>query len=285
MSIRTRIAVLSRPPRPRVGLALGSGGARGLAHIGVIKVLEREGITIDLIAGSSIGALIGAFYGVTGDIAAVEHVACATDRKRLFSFLDPSFVQGILRGDGVRKFLDLHLGRTRCEDLRLPLAVVTTDYKDGKTVVIREGLLASAVRASIAIPVILRPIERDGRLLADGGLSVPVPVTVARSMGADIVIAVNLDADYSRRVATKDLSLFKIADLSVEILQYHLAAHDVATADVVIAPDNGAVGWNEFLDAPRVIAGGEAAAAAALPAIRRALAAWTWRAWWRSLWR
>lgn len=177
----------------KIGLALGSGGARGAAHTGVLKVLEREGIPISVVAGSSIGALVGAAHAAGIPIHQVEQEWLTTDVQRLFRSFLPTFPHaGFSSGNELRKLLVDLLGSGTIEDLPIPYAAVACDIDTGETVVLREGRLADAVRASTAIPGLFHPVRWKDRLLVDGGLVDPVPVTVCRELGADVVIAVDV---------------------------------------------------------------------------------------------
>ncbi|MGW8185564.1 MAG: patatin-like phospholipase family protein [Candidatus Moraniibacteriota bacterium] len=247
--------------RPKIGLALGSGGPRGLAHIGVIKVLEENNIPIDFIAGSSIGAMVGGFYVATKDIKQVENIALGTNWKMILALMDPSFRQGLFGGKKVNNFIEDNIDKMDFKDLRIPLSVVATNFKNGDAVIINKGDVASAIRASISLPLVFKPVECDGKLLADGGLSLPVPVEVVRKMGADLVIAVNLDADYfGNGNNEKDkLGFYKMAENSINILRHHLAHWNVKNADVVINPRVGNAHWGKFLDGKDIISAGEKA--------------------------
>jgi len=183
----------------KIGLALGSGGARGLAHIGVIKVLEEKGIKIDYIAGTSIGALIGALYCQTKNIQSVEDFALSMDWKMLAEVLfDFSFKGGMISGEKVEKMLRHQLDNISFADLKIPLNIVCADLRTGEKLVCDSGDVSQAVRASISVPIIFKPFQKDDALLIDGGLVEPVPVQTVRKMGADYVIAVNLDAYHLR---------------------------------------------------------------------------------------
>jgi len=263
--------IIARSRRPKIGLALGSGGPRGLAHIGVIKALEENNIPIDFIAGSSIGAMVGGFYAATRDIQYVERVALGTDRRTMFSLLDPSFRQGLLAGDKVKKFIENHLDGITFDDLAVPLSVVATNIKNGDIVVINKGKVASAIRASISLPLVFKPVEIKRQLLADGGLSAPVPVEVVRTMGADFVIAVNLDADYFADKNNKNdtFGFYKIADNSINLLRHHLARWNVKGADVVISPRVGNANWSNFWDGKDIILAGKRTTKKALPQLKK----------------
>ena len=178
-----------------IGLALGSGAARGLAHIGVLKALKDKGIPINLISGSSMGALVGACFAREGDISELEELALRTDWMQLIKLADPNLafmLKGFIHGHKVKELLKTIIGDVRFEDLRIPLAVVATDINTGDEVVIKEGSVIEAVRASISVPAIFAPVRLLGRFLIDGGIVNPVPVGVVREMGASFVIACNV---------------------------------------------------------------------------------------------
>ena len=181
--------------KKKVGLVLGSGAARGLAHIGVIKALEEDNVSIDMIAGTSIGALVGACYAKKGEIADFEEVVLNMDWKRLLQLADPNLafmLKGFVQGEKVKELLKTILGDIEFKDLKIPLAVVATDVNTGEEVIIKEGSVVEAVRASISIPVIFTPVKFKDRFLIDGGLVNPVPVGVAKRMGATSIIVCNI---------------------------------------------------------------------------------------------
>jgi NTE family protein len=199
-SVRTRAAatqlsapVRSRRPGPTIGLALGSGSARGLAHIGVIRAIEESGIKVDVVAGASIGALIGAVYA-SGQLDTLEEAFRSFDWKKVGSFFDPVFPRsGLIDGRKIAEFVRAHVPAQAIEQLALPFCAVAVDLLSGDEVRICRGDLIEAVRASISIPGIFTPVRRDHRILVDGGLVDPVPVSAARALGADLVIAVDLN--------------------------------------------------------------------------------------------
>ena len=254
--------------QPKIGLALGSGAARGLAHIGVLKVLERNNIPIDYISGSSIGAVVGALYSATRNIAEIEKIITSADWRLYLSLVDPAMPGGFIRGNKIRKFLAKFLGVASFKDLKIPLVISTTDFQTGQAVFIEKGNLIDAIMASGAIPLVFQPAKIGGRLLADGGLSSPVPVAPLRQMGADKVIAVNLDADYFSSQKEK-FSVGGTALQTIRLLRYHLAARDSAEADVVIAPKVGGLMGYSFLAGKRAVKDGEKAAQKVLPKIKK----------------
>ena len=172
---------------------MGSGSARGWSHIGVIRALEEARIPIDCIAGTSIGSLVGAFY-ITGELDFLEHFARETDWKTIFSHLDFLFpYNGLLSGKKVYKLIDDQIKIKNIEEARIPFCAIACDLETGEEIRITKGNIVDAVRGSISIPGIFIPFKKDKRSLVDGGLVNPVPINVAREMGADIVIAVDLN--------------------------------------------------------------------------------------------
>ncbi len=183
--------VLLKTNSHKLGLALGSGAARGLAHIGVLKALDAEGIRIDLIAGTSIGALIGALYAAGITANEIERVACGVDWRQMVRLVDPILpTSGLIDGKKVARFISELLPVQTFEELKIPMALVTTDVETGEALTIRQGNLLEALRAAVAFPGIFTPVRFGKRFLVDGGLCNPIPADVVRAMGADAVIGV-----------------------------------------------------------------------------------------------
>ena len=181
--------------RPVVGLALGAGAARGWSHIGVLRELTAQGLTPDIVAGTSIGAVVGGCY-VAGQLDALEGFARSLSRRRIFSLMDVSFSgSGLISGARLKRLLDDALGETQIEHTTTGFAAVATEMSSGHEVWLSRGHLADAVRASYALPGIFEPVQVSGRWLFDGALVNPVPVTVCRALGAELVIAVNIISD------------------------------------------------------------------------------------------
>ncbi len=181
------------PQFPRVGLALGGGGARGWAHIGVIEALEAAGISIACVAGTSMGALVGAAYAA-GRLKELKQVALELDWRRALSYFAELSLpgSGLIDGRKVQQFLGRQIGARAIESLPIPFAAVATDIETGREVVLRSGNIVEAVRASIAIPGLFSAVIRRDAVLVDGGLVNPIPVNVARMLGADLVVAVDV---------------------------------------------------------------------------------------------
>ena len=178
----------------KIGIALGSGSARGFAHVGILKALHELGIEPDIIAGTSIGSIVGAFYA-KGCLGEFDNWAKTLNRKSAFKLMDINLIPkgGFVEGDRLLDFFKNSLGTTKIEELSKPYAAVATDLLRGQEIWLREGELLSAIKASMALPGILPPFHHDGRWLVDGGLVNPVPVSTCRALGADMVIAVDLN--------------------------------------------------------------------------------------------
>jgi len=185
---------MSARRKMRVGLALGSGSARGWAHVGVIRALEQAGIHPDLVCGTSVGSLVGAAYAA-GQLDRFEQWLLGMRMKDVVGFMDVSLTGGLLKGERVMEFFRRNFVDHPIEQLAMPFAAVATALNTGAEVWLREGSTVDAVRASIALPALFTPVLRDGVALVDGGLVNPVPVSLARAMGADTVIAVDLSSD------------------------------------------------------------------------------------------
>jgi NTE family protein len=279
--------------RARVGLALGSGSARGMAHIGVIRALEEAGIRPDLVCGTSVGAMVGAAYAA-GELDAFEEWVVALRIREMVGLMDVNLRSGLIKGERLMEFF----GRTFVDrpigELAVPFAAVATSLHSGQEVWLREGSTVDAVRASIALPGLLAPALRDGSLLVDGGLVDPVPVSLARAMGADVVIAVDLGSDIIGRHLLSDIpperpvsmmggwirklqddfgvppplpgeptlpSLLDVLASSLNIMQVRIARSRMAgdPPDVVVAPRLAHLGLLDFHRAAEAIEEGRRA--------------------------
>jgi NTE family protein len=293
--------------RPRIALALGSGAGRGWAHIGVLRALQREGLRIDIVCGTSIGALVGGVW-LAGHIDTLETWARSLNRMRILRYLDVGLLRGgLIAGRRIERLLVDNLADLPFESLPKPFAAVATELETGHEVWLQSGKLVPALKAAYALPGVFPPVELDGRLLVDGALVNPVPVSVCRALGARLVIAVNLNADLIGRgrrpgkhkpttpeALGRDLmerdpesggklshflgggdgpSVFSVMSSSLNILQDRLGRSRLAgdPPDVTIAPRLGHVALLEFDRAPEVIAEGEAAVERAKPFLHEAL--------------
>ncbi len=241
--------------RPVIGLALGSGGARGMAHIGVLSSLEKQGIHVDMIAGSSIGALVGSFYAAGQDVEKMKKLALVFRRKYYADYTLPKI--GLLKGNRILQLIHTFTYGKKFEELRMPLAVVACDLETGEKVVFKKGSVSQAVRASISIPGVFVPHEMGGRQLVDGAVVDRIPVSVLKDMGADLIIA----SDVSRVKKTEKASrLSDVIMQSLDILQNELVRHQTIHADVMIRPRLETFSSSAFTQVQEMIEAGELAA-------------------------
>jgi NTE family protein len=261
---------------------LGGGAARGMAHIGVLDVLEREGISIDMIAGTSIGGMVGAFRARGKDSSAMREVALKLNVMKMLSLADLTLPRsGLLGGKAVINLLQKTMGNdVDFEELPIPLALVATDIITGEEVVIDRGSVLDGVRATISIPGIFTVAKWQGRYLVDGGLVNPVPVSVLKTMGADFIIAVNVmpdvgaDARHLKQAGKKKLkepNIFNVILQSLYIGTYIIAKASIEGADIIITPDTIHIHPGDFHRARECIEQGEIAAREAMPEIKRRL--------------
>jgi NTE family protein len=278
--------------KKKVGLALGSGAARGLAHLGVIEALRESGIHIDYLAGTSIGALVGAFLA-TNQINNLKEIALGLNWKEIIGFFDIVFPRaGLIDGKKISKWLKNYIFPQKIEELAIPFATVATDIISGKEVILDKGDVITAIRASISVPGIFTPIRINKYLLVDGGLINPVPVRVIRDIGAEIIIAINLSGHffpkidrskerkgfhiekdmYYREVNLKKFkkeinnlggwvskeplpNIFEIILSSIYVVEQQITRYRLALdkPEVVIEPKVGGIGFLDFHRAPEMI--------------------------------
>lgn len=252
----SKSAVESQPPtRKRVGLALGGGAARGFAHVGVLKVLEEEGIPVDCIAGTSAGSLFGVLHCAGYTWREIVELAREVSWSDL---IRPAWRHlGLVRSDRLEAVIERAVPVPIFEKLNIPLKVVAVDLDMGELVVIGSGPIGPAIRASCAIPGIFAPVEIDGRLLVDGGVLNSVPVDVTRSMDPDIVIAVDLNAD--RRRKKRPENVVDVIYFSFSLMVSHATEEQLKGADVVVSPDLHDVGYYDLKKRELAIQKGEIA--------------------------
>jgi NTE family protein len=277
----------------RVGLALSGGGARGLAHIGVLKVLEQEGIAVDLLAGTSMGGIVAAAYAAGLTPAFMEQEALRmSNPRRLLSLADPTLPRrGLFEGQKVVDYLSRHLGECTFDSLRCPLSLIAVDLEKREAVTLNEGRVIDAVRATMALPGLFKPVEQesqgDRQLLVDGGLLDNLPADVTRQMGADVVIAVDViggNSTFSAMIKTLRqrryvpggvASTFEVMLRSLDVMMKEINRRCLVEAapEVIIRPDispdvSVMLGFTHAAD---TIASGERAAVEALPDIQSVL--------------
>ena len=251
--------------RPRVGLALAGGFARGIAHLGVLRVLRDAGIPIDCVAGTSVGALIAVGYCAGASLEGMANVGAATSFTD-FGRWTPSWL-GLATNQRLEKYLARFTPATAFEELRTPLAIATTDINAGVTVYYSHGPIVPPLRASCAYPGLFVPIQFEGRTLVDGFLTAPVPIEGVMLLGADVVIAVYLESGNVEEPRT----FTDVLSRSFNIIQRHGDLAWRTQADVIIEPDVKSFVWDDFSKTPEMVAAGEAAALAVLPQIRAVL--------------
>ncbi len=251
-----------------VTLVLGAGGLRGLTHIGVLKILEQENIPVKEIVGCSIGSLIGSLYAAGMRPAEMEKLAKCLHRRHWIDFIVPK--NGLVAGQRVLEMMRLLTKRKNFADLDVPLAVVATDLYRGQEVVLDEGPVAEAVRASISVPGIFVPYTANGTCYVDGAVVNPTPVDIAQRRGAEIIVAVDLSG-----VGTVNNvnNIFDIIIVAVDIMERELKKHRLIHGDVLIQPQVGHILPSDFGKADELISLGEAAARDSLPQIRELLTA------------
>ncbi|MCD4693968.1 patatin-like phospholipase family protein [bacterium] len=259
----------------KVGLALGGGGARGLAHVGVLKVLEREGIKIDYLAGVSMGAFIGACYAVGLSVKEMEEEAVTFNKrkavKKMLDLANPK--RSILKGKKAEKYINKFLEKKEFKDTKIPLCITATDLANGEEVFIKDGNLARAVRASVSVPGIFPPVKIGDKYLVDGGVVNCTPVSVLEKAGMDVIIAVDL-------IIKREVKFDKIPSMitslvqSYEIIRSQTAKNNVSSNKnvILIKPElRGTVDSFKFYDIDKFIRSGERATEEALPEIRKKL--------------
>ena len=283
-------------PRPRIGLVLGSGSARGWAHLGVISALAEHGIRPDLVCGSSIGALVGAAHA-NGQAEALQAWVIGLTWQDVLRLFDLELQSGLIKGEKLMRLLAERFINADFKELALPFGCVATDLGNGQEVWLRDGSVLEAVRASLALPGLFAPVRRDGRWLVDGALVNPIPVSLARAMGADIVIAVDLGTDSSlggqgnaaddprpagisrlaQRFAFRNrghaLSVLDVMNASIHIMQVRIARSRLAgdPADVTLTPHLGQMGLMDFHRGADAIVAGREAVELGLPQLNRVL--------------
>jgi NTE family protein len=254
---------------PKIALVLGGGAAKGFAHIGAIKALDAHGIRADLVVGTSAGSVVGALYAAGYNGFDLQRIALSMDEATVRDWVLPN--RGFIRGQSLQKFVNDAVQNRPIEKLDRALAIVATDLQSGETVVFRQGDTGLAVRASSSVPGIFQPVKVGDREYVDGGLVSPVPVQVARDLGADIVIAVDIsDKPQHRRLQdTIDVLL-----QTFSIMGRAIAARELQTADVVIAPDVSQLISTSFESKNYAVIEGEKAGLAAIPLIQQKIAAY-----------
>ena len=255
-------------PAPKLGLALGGGGARGFAHVGVIQVLEEAGLRPDLVVGTSAGSLVASLYASGKSPRQLQALAESMDESHFADWTLPLFNRGVLRGEALARYVQQQVGGALIEGMAMPLGIVATDLNSGEAIVFRRGDTGTAVRASSAVPGLFQPVRIAGRDYVDGGLVSPVPVLHAREMGADVVVAVDISSAPEGNPASDTLQILL---QTFAIMGRSINALELRHAQVVVRPALTGSGSADFGNRRRAIEAGRQAMLAALPTLRAQL--------------
>jgi len=268
------VVVQGPPPKPKIALVLGGGAARGFAHVGVIRALEQEKIPLDMVVGTSVGSLIGAIYASDLNSFDLEWTAFQLEKEDLFDFgvMNAVTGMGLAKGDKLEEWVKGHIKIANIENMKLPFAAVATDLNWGHKVVLDKGSVARAIRASAAIPGVFQPVQHQGKILVDGGVVDNIPISVAKSKGADIVIAVDISANLGN---TNITNLLGVTLQATNIMFALNVEHAKKDADVLITPAGiGDIGMLDFTQKKRCMQAGIEATQKAMPGIRKVIDAW-----------
>ncbi len=250
----------------KIGLALGGGAFRGLAHIGVLQVMEEYGVPIHMIAGTSMGALVGGVYCSGMNMHLVERYVYTIEERDLIDMTIPR--TGFIAGQRIELLIKTLTGNRSFQDLKIPFAAVAADVEKGQPVVLTEGKVYEAIRASISIPGVFKPVMRDGRMLVDGGIVARVPTDTVRDMGADFVISVDVGYHGGE---TKCDGIVSIMMQAFAVMEWHIIKERVNTSDINIVPALGHINMASIAQAEETIEIGRQAARAQIPGILQAL--------------
>ena len=264
------VAPKPAPRPPRIGLALGGGAARGFAHIGVIQVLEENGIAVDLVAGTSAGSLVAALYASGKGGATLAQLADGMDETAFADWSYPG--RGLLRGEALARYVREQTGGRAIEQMRLPLGIVATDLDSGQAILFQRGDAGMAVRASSAVPAVFQPVKIGAREYVDGGLVSPVPVRFARQMGAELIIAVDISAAPEGNPTGDPMRMLL---QTFAIMGRSINSFELREADVVLRPKLAGVSSADFASRKHSIQAGRDAATAALAELKSRIAAKT----------
>jgi NTE family protein len=259
------------PPVPKtvkVALVLGAGASKGFAHIGVLKIIEANGIPVHLIVGTSVGSLVGSLYAYGYDSYNLQKLAFSIEKSDIVDLTVPD--NGFIRGEKLEEYVNRAVRNTPLENLRIPFRAIAADIQSGKEFAFGKGNTGTAVRASCSIPGVFRPVRIGDRTYVDGGVVSPVAVDAARNFGADVVIAVDISAGNGGEAP---VSTMETLLQSIGIMYAKLASLQLSRADVVIKPKVGHIGSSDFSRRHEAILEGEKAAQEALPAIKLAIEA------------
>ena len=251
----------------KIALALGGGAARGFAHVGVIKALEAQGIVPDIIVGTSAGSVVGALYAAGYNGFELQQLSMQMDEGQVSDWSIPN--RGVIKGEALQDFINQAVKHLTLEKMKKLLAVVATDLRSGEMIVFRTGNTGMAVRASSSVPGVFQPVSINGREYIDGGLVAPVPIRVARSLGADFVIAVDIsDKPENNKTASSADVLLQ----TFNIMSQTISRNELPTADIVIRPITPGISATDFKDRHMAVLQGEKAVSLILPELKEKLA-------------
>jgi NTE family protein len=253
-------------PAPKIALVLGGGGTRGFAHIGVIKALEAQGIVPDIIVGTSAGSVVGSLYAYGYNGFELQKVAIQMEEQSVIDWTWPS--RGVFKGDALQKFINAAVKQTPIEKLKRPFAAVATDLSSGEMVIFRSGNTGQAVRASSAVPGVFQPVTIAGHNYVDGGLVRPVPVSVARSLGADFVIAVDISNKPKNNTTNSTVDVLM---QTFDIMSQTINSYEVSNADILIRPRTQDIDVSNLDGRHMAVLEGEKAAASIMPELKAKL--------------
>jgi NTE family protein len=254
-------------PPLKIALALGGGAARGFAHIGVIKALEAQGIVPDIIVGTSAGSVVGALYAAGFNGFELQQLSMQMDESQVSDWSLPN--RGMIKGEALQDFINNAVKYRTLEKMNKNLAVVATDLHSGEMIIFRTGNTGMAVRASSSVPGIFQPVIINGHEYVDGGLVAPVPVRVARSLGADFVIAVDIS---DKPINNRTASSIEVMLQTFNIMGQSISRNELPEADIVIRPVTPGISSTDFKDRHMAVLEGEKAVAAILPELKEKLA-------------
>jgi len=266
------VAPVVRKTPPRIALALGGGAARGFAHVGVIQVLEEAGIKPAMVAGTSAGSLVAAIYASGKNGAQLQQVAESMDEAAITDWTLPIFSRGVLRGEALARYVSSAVGGRLIEQMPIPLGIVATDLNTGSSTIFQRGDTGTAVRASSAVPAVFQPVRISGRDYVDGGLVSPVPVTAARKMGGELIIAVDISSPPEGNLVGGTLEILL---QTFAIMGKSINSFELRDADIVVRPVLTGISSADFGARKRSIEAGRQAMLQALPALRALIAAKT----------
>lgn len=258
--------------RPRIALVLGGGAARGFAHVGVIRTLEKEKIPIDLIVGTSVGSLVGAIYADKADSFELEWAAFSLEKEDIFDFSILGVKRGPVKGDRLEEFVRKHISTKEIENLKIPFIAVAADLNTGEEVLLDKGSVAKAVRASSSIPGVFEPLKYQDRLLVDGGILGNIAPEVARKKGADVIITVYIGKDITNYNTDNVLTITLQA---ISIMGKKIDQYRQKETDILIQPDVGDVDRMDFSQKKKCMLAGIEATESKIGEIKKLISRWS----------